>query len=92
MLLESETKEKLPEAEIVELFENSYQTLKEVAELKGDEFSASYFVKAARPFYEQYPDLQTKKAKKEFIYQKKDYLLNESYWSGNKLRAKKLKP
>ncbi|MGM0549297.1 MAG: UvrD-helicase domain-containing protein, partial [Bacillota bacterium] len=91
MLLESETKEKLPEAEIVELFENSYQTLKEVAELKGDEFSASYFVKAARPFYEQYPDLQTKKAKKEFLYQKKDYLLNESYWSGNKLRAKKTK-
>lgn len=91
MLLESKNKAKLPQAEIVELFESSYQTLKKVAELRGEEFSAAYFVKAGRPFYEQYPELKNKKEKKEFLYKNRNYLLNESYWSGNKLRAKKTK-
>jgi ATP-dependent exoDNAse (exonuclease V) beta subunit len=91
MLLESKNKAKLPQAEIVELFEIRYQTLKKVAELRGEEFSAAYFVKAGRPFYEQYPELKNKKEKKEFLYKNRNYLLNESYWSGNKLRAKKTK-
>ncbi|MFN2341251.1 MAG: UvrD-helicase domain-containing protein [Halanaerobium sp.] len=91
MLLESQDKEKLPQAEIVELFESSYQTLEAVAELRDEEFSAAYFVKDGRPFFEQYPELKTKKEKKEFLYRRRNYLLNESYWSGNKLRAKKTK-
>lgn len=89
MFLESEIKEKLPQAEIVPLFEDSYQTLKEVAELRGEEFSTDYFVKAGRPFFEQYPELNLEKKKREFLYQRRNYLLNNSYWSGNKLRAKK---
>ena len=89
MLLESKNKEKLPQADIVELFESSYQTLESLAELREEEFSHSYFVKDGRPFFEQYPELKTKKAKKEFLYRRRKYLLNESYWSGNKLRAKK---
>lgn len=88
-LLETENKEKLPNRDIVELFENSYQTLKKVAEFKKEDFSEAYFVKAGRPFYEQYPDLKTKKAKKKFLYKNRDYLLKKSYWSGNKLRSKK---
>jgi len=92
MLLESselKAKEKLPQAEICGLFEESYQTLKEVAELRGEEFSSSYFVKDGRPFFEQYPELNSKQQKKDFLYQSRNYLLNNSYWSGNKLRAKK---
>ena len=89
MLLESEEKEKLPEANIVELFDKSYQTLEAVAELKGEELSASYFVKDGRVFFEQYSELKTEKEKKDFLYRKRNYLLNESYWSGNKLKAKK---
>ncbi|TDO92115.1 ATP-dependent exoDNAse (exonuclease V) beta subunit [Halanaerobium saccharolyticum] len=89
MLLESRDKEKLPQADIVKLFESSYQTLKDAAELRGEEFSASYFVKDGRPFFEQYPELKTEANKKEFLYRRRNYLLNESYWSGNKLRAKK---
>ena len=92
MLLESselEEKEKLPQAEISDLFEESYQTLKEVAELRGEEFSSSYFVKDGRPFFEQYPELNSNQQKKDFLYQRRNYLLNNSYWSGNKLRAKK---
>ncbi len=89
MLLESADKEKLPQADIVKLFENSYRTLKAAAEMRGEEFSASYFVKDGRPFFEQYPELETEAKKKEFIYRRRNYLLNESYWSGNKLRAKK---
>ncbi|MFW5979484.1 MAG: UvrD-helicase domain-containing protein [Halanaerobium sp.] len=92
MLLEaSELKEKevLPQAEICDVFEDSYQTLKEVAELRGEEFSSAYFVKDGRPFFEQYPELNSKQQKKDFLYQRRNYLLNNSYWSGNKLRAKK---
>ncbi|MFP4370626.1 MAG: UvrD-helicase domain-containing protein [Halanaerobium sp.] len=89
MLLESESREKLPQSDIVELFESSYQTLKSLAEVKGEEFSASYFVKDGRPFFEQYPDLKTEAAKKKFLYRRKNYLLNKSYWNGNKLRSKK---
>ena len=89
MFLESAGKEKMPQADIVKLFENSYQTLKEVAELREEEFTASYFVKDGRPFFEQYPELKTEAAKKEFLYRRRNYLLNDSYWSGNKLRAKK---
>lgn len=88
-LLESEEKEKLPEADIVELFEDAFQTLKKVAELKGEELSSSYFVKAGRPFYEQYPNLNSRAEKVDFLLRKRNYLLKESYWSGNKLRAKK---
>ncbi|RAK10522.1 ATP-dependent exoDNAse (exonuclease V) beta subunit [Halanaerobium saccharolyticum] len=91
ILLESTDKEKLPQADIVKLFEDSYQTLKEVAELRGENFSASYFVKDGRPFFEQYPELKTEAKKKEFLYRRRNYLLNDSYWSGNKLRAKKTK-
>ncbi|MFP4020711.1 MAG: UvrD-helicase domain-containing protein [Halanaerobium sp.] len=91
MLLESESREKLPQSDIVELFESSYQTLKSLAEVKGEEFSASYFVKDGRPFFEQYPDLKTEAAKKKFLYRRKNYLLNKSYWNGNKLRSKKTK-
>ncbi|SIR09281.1 UvrD-helicase domain-containing protein [Halanaerobium kushneri] len=92
MLLESsdlKLKEKLPQAEISDLFEESYQTLKEVAKLRGEEFSSSYFVKAGLPFFEQYPELNSRTKKKNFLYQKRNYLLNNSYWSGNKLRAQK---
>lgn len=92
MLLESselKAKEKLPQAEICDLFEDSYQTLKEVAKLRGEEFSSSYFVKDGRPFFEQYPELDSKQQKRDFLYQRRNYLLNNSYWSGNKLRAKK---
>jgi ATP-dependent exoDNAse (exonuclease V) beta subunit len=92
ILLESselEEKEKLPQAEVSDLFEDSYQTLKEVAELRGEEFSSSYFVKDGRPFFEQYPELNSNQQKKDFLYQRRNYLLNNSYWSGNKLRAKK---
>lgn len=89
MLLESEKKQKLPEADIVSLFEDSFQTLKEVAKLRGEEFSSSYFVKDGRPFFEQYPELNSKQKKRDFLYQRKNYLLSNSYWSGNKLRAKK---
>ncbi|MFW5961418.1 MAG: UvrD-helicase domain-containing protein [bacterium] len=91
MLLESESREKLPQSDIVELFESSYQTLKSLAEVKGEEFSESYFVKDGRPFFEQYPDLKTEAAKKKFLYRRKNYLLNKSYWNGNKLRSKKTK-
>ena len=91
MLLESEEKEKLPEADIVSLFEDSYQTLKKVAELKGESLTSAYFVKAGRPFFEQYPELNSKQKKRDFLYQKRNYLLKNSYWSGNKLRAKKTK-
>lgn len=92
MLLESselQAKKELPQAEITDLFEDSYQTLKEVAELREEEFSSSYFVKDGRPFFEQYPELNTNQQKKDFLYQRRNYLLNNSYWSGNKLRAKK---
>jgi ATP-dependent exoDNAse (exonuclease V) beta subunit len=92
MLLETSelrAKKELPQAEISDLFEDSYQTLKEVAELREEEFSSSYFVKDGRPFFEQYPELNTSEQKKDFLYQRRNYLLNNSYWSGNKLRAKK---
>jgi len=89
MFLESESKSELPQTEIVPLFEKGYQTLKEAAELRGEEFSSAYFVKDGRPFFEQYPKLSSVKEKKQFIYQRRNYLLNNSYWSGNKLRAKK---
>lgn len=89
MLLESEEKQKLPEADIASLFEDSLQTLKDVAELRGEEFSSSYFVKDGRPFFEQYPELNSKQKKRDFLYQRRNYLLNNTYWSGNKLRAKK---
>jgi len=92
ILLESselKAKGKLPQAEICDLFEESYQTLKEVAKLRGEEFSSSYFVKDGRPFFEQYPELNSNQQKKDFLYQRRNYLLNNSYWSGNKLRAKK---
>lgn len=89
MLIKAETKSELPQAEIVPLFEAGYQTLKKVAELRGEEFSSAYFVKDGRPFFEQYPELSSVKEKEQFIYQRRNYLLNNSYWSGNKLRAKK---
>lgn len=89
MLMESKEKKELVQADIVALFEDSFETLKAVAEMRGEELSASYFVKGGRPFFEEYPKLNSKKAKKDFLYRKRDYLLKESYWSGNKLRAKK---
>lgn len=89
IIRDSAEKEKLPQAELTSLFDSVYQTLKEVAEMRGEKLSASYFVKAGRAFYEQYPELKTKKQREKFLYQKRDYLLKESFWNGNKLRAKK---
>jgi ATP-dependent exoDNAse (exonuclease V) beta subunit len=89
MLLESKVKEELPQAEIVPLFEAGYQTLKNVAELRGEEFSSAYFVKDGLPFFEQYSELSSAEKKEQFIYQRRNYLLNNSYWSGNKLKSKK---
>jgi ATP-dependent exoDNAse (exonuclease V) beta subunit len=89
MLLSAEDKEKIPEADLLPLFEDSYQTLKEIAELREEEFSSAYFVKDGLPFYEEYPKLSSEEKKQDFLYQRRNYLLNNSYWSGNKLRAKK---
>ncbi|KXS47551.1 MAG: UvrD/REP helicase, partial [Halanaerobium sp. T82-1] len=75
MLIKAETKSELPQAEIVPLFEAGYQTLKKVAELRGEEFSSAYFVKDGRPFFEQYPELSSVKEKEQFIYQRRNYLL-----------------
>lgn len=90
LLLKSQSKAELvADNDLVELFEKSYHVLEKVAELREEELTAAYFVKAGRTFFENYSDLETKTEKQEFLYQRRNYLLQESYWSGNKLRAKK---